>query len=153
MHYVSLQNKTCNHFHLLTNKKKYEKKNQKRKADKEKSLGCKMSGVHCLSTPYFISQGVQLSTPNSQLKEKNKRQTVHLPNGKPVSKLYAQSSKWSWISRMAWLPRSMTRREQLLPRYRTSKSVENLASSLGPSTCPPLPVFPPAIVVTPRNRK
>jgi hypothetical protein len=36
--------------------------------------------------------------------------------------------------------------------YRTSKSVENFASSLGPSTCPPLPDLPPAIVVTPKNQ-
>jgi hypothetical protein len=34
--------------------------------------------------------------------------------------------------------------------YWISKSVENFASSLGPSMCPPLIDFPPAMVVTPK---
>jgi hypothetical protein len=44
----------------------------------------------------------------------------------------------------------MTKREQLPLMYWISKSVENFASSLGPSMCPPLIDFPPAMVVTPK---
>jgi hypothetical protein len=46
----------------------------------------------------------------------------------------------------------MTKREQVLLMYWTSKSVENFASSLtlGSSMYPPLIDFPPAMVVTPK---
>jgi hypothetical protein len=43
-----------------------KKPTQKRKA-KEKCLGCKTFGVHCPSTPYLISQGVQITPPKKKI--------------------------------------------------------------------------------------
>jgi len=45
----------------------------------------------------------------------------------------------------------MTNKEQDDGTYTTSKSVENFASSLGPSLYPGIFDLPPAIVVTPRQ--
>jgi hypothetical protein len=46
----------------------------------------------------------------------------------------------------------MTNNEHIFFTYTTSKSVENFASSLGPSLYPGILDFPPAIVVTPTKK-
>ena len=63
--------------------------------------------------------------------------------------LLEQSSSWRKIWRRAAFPLSTTIKEHMLPTYISSKSLENLASSLGPSLYPAVFDFPPAIVVTP----
>lgn len=93
-------NETCSCLHHQTKSMKKQNSRNKHKRKKASHIASETSDGHCLSIACLMSQGVHMKLP-PQLRMKNKRQPVRLPNGKPVSRLYAQSSKWSWISRMA----------------------------------------------------